>query len=202
MRTTLCLACGVLVLATMGAAQTPMKLVGRMQCAKPDPNYAVPVSDGANHAMSLSAVKCTWSDGAIAGDRLKDEEDTFVSDATGTLPVTEATASAAWSMVTSTSFASQGRPPLRTMRPWVPPAPGDSLEGRASLRGSRGRVCAKGLSRQTGQRPGISTASTSSQCQARANSARPRPNRPRQRRFRSPAPPNTAMKLPRAMGAE
>jgi len=60
-----------------------MKLTGKLECARPEPNYTVPVADTAKHAVSLGAVKCTWLEGTIGGERLKDEEDTFVSDATG-----------------------------------------------------------------------------------------------------------------------
>ena len=83
MRTTVWPACALVVLVTTSAAQTPMKLNGKMECAKPEPNYIVPVADTAKHALSLGAVKCTWSEGTIGGERLKNEEDTFESDATG-----------------------------------------------------------------------------------------------------------------------
>jgi hypothetical protein len=83
MRTTVLPACALVVLVTTSAAQTSMKLDGKMECTKPEPNYTVPVADTAKHALSLSAAKCTWSEGTLGGERLKDEEDTFASDATG-----------------------------------------------------------------------------------------------------------------------
>jgi hypothetical protein len=83
MRTTLLPACALAALVTTGAAQTPMKLDGKLDCAKPEPNHVVPVADTAKHALLLGAVKCTWSKGTLGGERLKDEEDTFMSDATG-----------------------------------------------------------------------------------------------------------------------
>jgi len=83
MKTTLLPACALVALVTTGAAQTRMKLVGRMECAKPDPSHLVPVADTANHAMSLMAAKCTWSEGTIGGERLKSEDDAIASDATG-----------------------------------------------------------------------------------------------------------------------
>ena len=83
MRTTLLPACALVALVTTGAAQTSMKLDGKLECAKPEPNYMVPVADTAKHALSLSAAKCTWSEGTLGGERLKDEEDTFTSDASG-----------------------------------------------------------------------------------------------------------------------
>ena len=83
MKPTLLPVCALLALATSGAAQTPMKLAGRMECAKPDPAHMLPVADTASHAMSLMAVKCTWSEGSIGGERLKAEDDAVASDATG-----------------------------------------------------------------------------------------------------------------------
>lgn len=85
MRTTGLLACTLVALVTTSAAQTSMKLDGKQECAKPEPNYTVPVADTAKHALSLGVVKCTWSEGTIGGERMKTEEDTFVSDATGNI---------------------------------------------------------------------------------------------------------------------
>ena len=83
MRTMGLTGCLLVALVTTSAAQTPMTLAGKMECAKPEPNYMVPVADTAKHALSLGMTKCTWSEGTVGGARLKDEEDTFVSDATG-----------------------------------------------------------------------------------------------------------------------
>ena len=83
MRTTLLPACALVALVTTGAAQTPMKLAGKMECAAPDPSHMLPVADTAQHAMSLSAAKCTWSEGTLGGERLKNEDDAIASDATG-----------------------------------------------------------------------------------------------------------------------
>ena len=76
------LVCGfVLTVAAAASAQT--KFSGAMQCAKPDPEYMVPVGDRPNHIMSLSKDKCTWTQGEIAGIQIKDEDDTIVSDISG-----------------------------------------------------------------------------------------------------------------------
>ena len=83
MRTTILPACMLVALVTTGAAQAPIKLAGKMECAKPEPNYMVTVADTAKHAMTLGMVKCTWLEGTVGGERLKDEVDTFASDATG-----------------------------------------------------------------------------------------------------------------------
>jgi hypothetical protein len=83
MRTMGLTGCALVALVTTSAAQTPMKLDGKEECAKPEPSYTLPVADAAKHAISLATAKCTWSEGTIGGQRLKDEEDTFVSDATG-----------------------------------------------------------------------------------------------------------------------
>jgi hypothetical protein len=83
MRTTLLPACALVALVSTGAAQAPMKLAGKMECAAPDPSHMLPVADTAQHAMSLSAAKCTWSEGSLGGKRLKNEDDAIASDATG-----------------------------------------------------------------------------------------------------------------------
>ena len=85
MRAAVCVVCGLLAVLPAGRAQAQTKLAGKMTCAKPDPNYSTPVGDRADHTMSLLAQKCTWSQGELGGDRLKDETDTFTSDVTGSL---------------------------------------------------------------------------------------------------------------------
>ena len=76
------LMCGfVIVTATAVSAQT--KFSGSQTCAKPDPSYTVPVGDRANHVMSLTKDKCTWTKGEIAGVQFKEEIDTIVSDSSG-----------------------------------------------------------------------------------------------------------------------
>lgn len=82
MRTKFVLACGlVLAIATAAPAQT--KFSGTQQCAKPDPEYTVPVGDRPDHMISLAKDKCTWTSGEIGGFQLKDEDDTIVSDISG-----------------------------------------------------------------------------------------------------------------------
>jgi hypothetical protein len=76
--------CGLLALFAADAAQAQTKLVGKLQCAKPDPSYAVPVADGADHVLTLGVQKCTWSGGDLGGEPLKEETDNVVSDARGT----------------------------------------------------------------------------------------------------------------------
>lgn len=71
----------LLMMATAASAQT--KFSGTTQCAKPDPEYMVPVGDRPDHMMSLSKDKCTWTSGEIRGVQLKDEDDTVVSDIRG-----------------------------------------------------------------------------------------------------------------------
>jgi hypothetical protein len=70
-----------LTMATAVSAQS--KFSGTQQCAKPDPVYTVPVGDRPDHMMSLIKDKCTWTTGEIGGVKLKDEEDTIVSDSSG-----------------------------------------------------------------------------------------------------------------------
>ena len=83
MRTIAVCAFAFVALVTTSAAQAPMKLDGKVDCAKPEPNHIVPVKDTAGHAMILAGIKCTWSSGTLGGERLKDEEDVVASDATG-----------------------------------------------------------------------------------------------------------------------
>jgi hypothetical protein len=83
MRMTILSVCALGALITTGAAQTPMKLDGKMECAKPAPSHMLPVADTAGHAMFLNAAQCTWSEGSIGGERLKGEDDAIASDATG-----------------------------------------------------------------------------------------------------------------------
>ena len=70
-----------LTMATAASAQS--KFSGTQQCAKADPVYTVPVGDRPDHMMSLIKDKCTWTNGEIGGVKLKDEEDTIVSDSSG-----------------------------------------------------------------------------------------------------------------------
>lgn len=69
--------------ATASGAAAQTKFSGKCNQQKPDPNYTMPIGDRANHAMVLAKAKCTWSDAELAGVRLKDEEDTFVSEVSG-----------------------------------------------------------------------------------------------------------------------
>ena len=71
----------VLTMATAASAQS--KFSGTQQCAKPDPVYTVPVGDRPDHMMSLVKDKCTWTGAEIGGVQLKDEDDTIVSDISG-----------------------------------------------------------------------------------------------------------------------
>ena len=85
MRIALCIACGLFALAPAERSQAQTKLAAKMTCAKPDPNYNAPVGDDAHHVLTLVSQKCTWSQGELGGDRLKDETDTFTSDVSGNL---------------------------------------------------------------------------------------------------------------------
>lgn len=80
MRTAVYVAWGALALLPCAGAQAQTKLVAKMTCAKPDLNQATPVGDQPGHMMVLSAQKCTWSEGKLGDQALKDETDTFTSD--------------------------------------------------------------------------------------------------------------------------
>lgn len=83
MRNAVLPACALAVLVTTSAAQTSMKLDGKVDCAKPEPQHVVEVKDAEKHAMILGVAKCSWNSGTLGGQQLKDEEDTITSDATG-----------------------------------------------------------------------------------------------------------------------
>jgi len=72
-----------LVLTIAAAAPAQSKFSGTQQCAKPDPVYTVPVGDRPDHMISLIKDKCRWTNGEIGGIQLKDEDDTIVSDSSG-----------------------------------------------------------------------------------------------------------------------
>jgi hypothetical protein len=82
MRTTILSACAIVALVTPSAAQMS-QLAGKMECDKPDPNHVVSVDDSAKHVLSLGATKCTWTEGTLGGERLKDEKDWVASDGAG-----------------------------------------------------------------------------------------------------------------------
>jgi hypothetical protein len=73
--------CGLLALVLSGRAEAQSKFTGKMSCAKPDQNHVAPVGDKPDHVLMLTSQKCTWSQGDFNGDKLKDETDTFTSDA-------------------------------------------------------------------------------------------------------------------------
>ena len=85
MRIAVCIACGLLALLPHTSAQAQTKLAGKMTCNKADPNHTASVDDQAKHTISLGVSKCAWSEGKIGGEQLKDETDTFTSDASGNL---------------------------------------------------------------------------------------------------------------------
>jgi hypothetical protein len=85
MRTAVFIACGLLALVPPGTAQAQTKLAGKMTCDKPDPNHTASVDDETKHTISLGVTKCTWSEGKLGGEQLKDEKDTFTSDMAGDL---------------------------------------------------------------------------------------------------------------------
>ncbi len=76
---------GGVLLALAGAAAAQTKFSGAQQCAKPDPEYTVPVGDRPDHVMALMKQKCTWTSGEMAGVQLKEEDDTVVSDMSGSV---------------------------------------------------------------------------------------------------------------------
>ena len=73
----------VVALAASAAAKT--KSTGTVSCAKPSPEYSVPVTDQAGHSLNVSKAACTWSKPMeIAGLKAKDGTDFNYGDAMGT----------------------------------------------------------------------------------------------------------------------
>jgi hypothetical protein len=71
----------VIAMAASAAAQN--KFSGTCNQGKPEPNYTLTVGDKADHSITLAKVKCIWKSGELGGVALKDEDDTYTSDASG-----------------------------------------------------------------------------------------------------------------------
>ena len=84
MKTKIALAfAGFILAAACAGAQT--KISGTIQCAKPDPQNAIPVNDRPGHAFVVMKGKCTWTKPIeLAGVQAKTGEDTVFSEADGT----------------------------------------------------------------------------------------------------------------------
>lgn len=85
MRTAVCITSGLLALLANVSAQAQTKMAGTLTCPKADANHTASVGDRENHSLVLLTQKCTWSEGKLGGEQLKDETDTFTSDVTGNL---------------------------------------------------------------------------------------------------------------------
>ena len=73
---------GLMFVAASAGAQT--KITGTIQCAKPDPQNAIPVGDRAGHALVVMKSKCTWTKPMeVAGVQTKTGEDTVSADSSG-----------------------------------------------------------------------------------------------------------------------
>jgi hypothetical protein len=74
----------VVALAASAAAKT--KTSGAVSCAKPDPAYAIPVSDHDGHALAISQSACTWTKPMeIAGEKTTEGTDVSYGDVNGTV---------------------------------------------------------------------------------------------------------------------
>ncbi len=74
---------GLILVAASAGAQT--KIAGTIQCAKPDPQNAIPVGDRPGHALVVMQAKCTWTKPMeIAGINTKTGLDTLSADSNGT----------------------------------------------------------------------------------------------------------------------
>src|SRR5439155_1739450 len=105
----------VLALVTTGHAQT--KFSGKMQCAKPDPNFIAPVGDPGGHVLALSKYKCAWTQGEVAGIRAKGEEGTGVLDMRGNAGHEHGYAVATWADGDTTVSRYEGTMTLKDNAP-------------------------------------------------------------------------------------
>lgn len=73
---------GLMLVAAGANAQT--KITGTIQCAKADPQNAIPVGDRPGHAFVVMKSKCTWTKPMeLAGAQTKTGEDTVFAEANG-----------------------------------------------------------------------------------------------------------------------
>jgi hypothetical protein len=73
---------GLMLVAGAASAQT--KISGTLQCAKADPENAIPVGDRPEHTLLISQQKCTWTKPIqLEGVDAKTGQDTVFSDAYG-----------------------------------------------------------------------------------------------------------------------
>ena len=73
-----------LVVALAATAMAKTKSTGTVSCAKPNPSYAIPVSDQAGHALTVGQAACTWSKPMEVGWlKTKDGTDVVYGDAMG-----------------------------------------------------------------------------------------------------------------------
>jgi hypothetical protein len=127
--------CGLmLTLPVVASAQAQFS--GAARCAKPEPEYTVPVSDRPNHAMALAKVTCTWTRGEIGGMKLTQEEDVVVSDISGNIARDRGYAVPVLANGDKAFVQIQG---ITTLKDTVPV----SFHGRWSFAGGMGRL--KGL---------------------------------------------------------
>jgi hypothetical protein len=73
---------GLMLAAVTAGAQT--KITGTIQCAKADPQNAIPVGERAGHAFVIMKAKCTWTKPMeFGGVQTKTGEDTVFAEANG-----------------------------------------------------------------------------------------------------------------------
>jgi hypothetical protein len=80
MKTACLFFCGILAISIAEPAAAQTRFSARQQCAKPNPDYAVPVGDHEGHVLTLAVQQCTWSEGEVGGERLKEETSYVTSD--------------------------------------------------------------------------------------------------------------------------
>jgi hypothetical protein len=83
MKTILLIGCGLLATLVADTAAAQTKFSAKQNCAKPDPNYAVPVADHEGHVLALAVQQCTWVNAELVGESLKSETGYVFSDIHG-----------------------------------------------------------------------------------------------------------------------
>jgi hypothetical protein len=72
-----------IAMSAMSMAADGTKFSSAAQCAKSDPEYAVPVNDSTGHVVVVSKTKCSLTGGELNGLALKEQEVTVQADVRG-----------------------------------------------------------------------------------------------------------------------
>ena len=149
MRMKLAFLCGVvLTAASMASAQT--KWSGQEQCGKPEPQYTAPVGDTPDHVLVLGKTKCTWSAGEIGGIKIKQADDTVISDVNGSSSRDRGYAVVSMENGDTASVRWDGKATMRGKAPSGGHGTWAFSSGTGKLKGIKGRGVYKGKCNKDG----------------------------------------------------